>query len=182
MKARRSDQHRARNALAMLTLAALLAGLLLEAPNVIGRTKHAGLEASFLRLSAAQDGRHLPAEAANSRALAMRHRGFRAKYAPSIFGAICLTGAVATGSLALAFWVRAEARLADSWGGRITTGQMMGVVMITAFLLPGFVFVSRSDPDLRSDLAVIVSFFYIITSPALLFCTASLFWPERSAG
>ena len=95
----------------MVTLAALFVGLHLEAPNVIGRTKHAGLEVTFLRLSAAQDGRHLPVEAANSRALALRHRGFKSKYAPSIFGVICLAGAVATGSLALAFWVRAEARL-----------------------------------------------------------------------
>ena len=54
--------------------------------------------------------------------------------------------------------------------------------MITAFLLPGFVFVSRSDPDLRWGLAVLVTFLYIIMSPALLFCTASLFWPERSGG
>jgi hypothetical protein len=180
MTTRQADRHRARIALAVVALAALLAGVVKEAPNCVGWTRHANTEASFLRLAAAREGRYLPAEAANYRALAMMHRRLKARYAPSAVGVICLAGALVTASLALASWVRVRDRRVGLRAPRVTIRQLMGVVMITALLLPGFLFVCQADADVRWPLALMVAFLYIIASPALLVTTAWFFWPDSS--
>lgn len=62
---------------------------------------------------------------------------------------------------------------------RYTVRQMMGAIVIVSFLMPGVILVLQADADLRLPVAVIVSFFYIFASPAVMAVTHLFFWPNQ---
>jgi hypothetical protein len=55
---------------------------------------------------------------------------------------------------------------------------MTGVIVIMALLMPGVVCVLRAEGYLRWPVALLISFLYVIASPAILAITYPFFWPK----
>ena len=62
--------------------------------------------------------------------------------------------------------------------GRFTVRGMMGVIVVIALLMPGVVCVLRAEHYPRLPLALVISYFYVIASPAILAVTFPFFWPR----
>ena len=61
---------------------------------------------------------------------------------------------------------------------RFTVRGMMGVIVIIALLMPGVVCVLRAEEYLRWPLALLIPYFYVIASPAILAVTFPFFSPK----
>jgi hypothetical protein len=62
---------------------------------------------------------------------------------------------------------------------RFTVRAMMGVTAIVAMLMPGVVCVLRAEQLNRWPLAILIAYFYVILSPAILAVTFPCFWPQK---
>jgi hypothetical protein len=54
----------------------------------------------------------------------------------------------------------------------------MGLTAIIAMLTPGVLCVLRAEEFIRWPLAILVAFFQVIASPAILDVTFPFFWPD----